>query len=71
MNHHEREESMMTELKQITLMLNADEAEFLAQALEIHADKYAGRISFVEELDRYVRSTLQTKFDPAFAEDVE
>ena len=61
----------MNELKQITLVLNADEAEFLAQALEIHADKYMNKISFVEELDRYVRSTLQTKFDPTFAEDVE
>jgi len=66
MNHHEREESMMTERKEIKLMLNEDEAEFLSIALENYADKNMNKLSYVEELDRYVRSTLQMAFNPVW-----
>lgn len=51
------------ERKQVTLMLNADEAEFIRQAVEQHTDKYLNRISFAEELLRYVDSRLAEPFE--------
>ena len=51
------------ERKQITLMLNADEAEFLRNAIVQAADKYYYSISFAEELARYVDSRLSEPFE--------
>jgi hypothetical protein len=46
----------------VTLELNEEEAEFLAQALEIYAARYLNRISFAEELDQRVRTRLEQAF---------
>lgn len=53
----------MMERKQVTMMLNADEAEFLRNAIVQAADKYYYSISFAEDLARYVDSRLSEPFE--------